>query len=350
VHSKRIEAIDLARGFAIALMILSHGVKGLLAFESFPTWGLVPIHLVTKFSSSLFILVFGASLALIYLPHVGTPRWSEKRRKLMVRGITVLFWYKVLTVVELFHLHPRNEILDTLLYKSFPSYVEILGFYGLALLWIPYALHIWKYTPLALRVMVPATLWYATNWLTAHPEYFATPQLQALLIEHDDFYTWGQLSRAPLVFLGLLMGQAMRSLPRSFNLSSLLMITGGFLFTGFCFVVWPDFSEAFHAVALNQGKHPPELPFMLFSLSGAFFVIGACLHGGNLWARRLSPVTILGKDSLGAFVFHIAVLFIVYRFLLDYWLKISYINALGLALALIVMTAAWIKVKQWATQ
>ena len=70
-------------------MILSHGVKGLISFDDYPTWGLVPIHLVTKFSSSLFILVFGVCLAVAYMPHVGTARWSEKRKGLLIRGLTI---------------------------------------------------------------------------------------------------------------------------------------------------------------------------------------------------------------------------------------------------------------------
>src|SRR5690606_42071245 len=52
----RIQAIDLARGIAVTLMVLSHGVKGLLNFGQFTDWGLVPIHLITKFSSTLFFL------------------------------------------------------------------------------------------------------------------------------------------------------------------------------------------------------------------------------------------------------------------------------------------------------
>src|SRR5688572_1332853 len=60
--SSRLEALDSARGLAIALMVMSHTVKGLLPFKELPEWGLVPIHLVTKFSSTLFILVFGVSV------------------------------------------------------------------------------------------------------------------------------------------------------------------------------------------------------------------------------------------------------------------------------------------------
>mgnify|MGYP006148611571 CR=1 FL=1 len=40
-------------------MILSHGTNGLMPFDDFPAWGQVPVHAITKFSSSLFVMVFG---------------------------------------------------------------------------------------------------------------------------------------------------------------------------------------------------------------------------------------------------------------------------------------------------
>ena len=55
----RIAAIDLARGIAIGLMIISHSVSGLVGIRNVPDWGMVPVHFLTKFSSSLFIVVFG---------------------------------------------------------------------------------------------------------------------------------------------------------------------------------------------------------------------------------------------------------------------------------------------------
>ncbi|BBI64371.1 hypothetical protein HSBAA_56770 [Vreelandella sulfidaeris] len=63
----RIEAIDLARGLAIGLMIISHAISGLVGIRNVPDWGMVPIHFLTKFSSSLFIMVFGIALAVAFL-------------------------------------------------------------------------------------------------------------------------------------------------------------------------------------------------------------------------------------------------------------------------------------------
>ena len=68
----RIDAIDLARGIAIGLMILSHTVSGLIGIRNVPDWGMVPVHFLTKFSSSLFILVFGIALAVAFLASTQT--------------------------------------------------------------------------------------------------------------------------------------------------------------------------------------------------------------------------------------------------------------------------------------
>lgn len=72
-YTGRIGAIDLARGFAVCLMILSHGTNGLMPLDDFPAWGQVPIHAITKFSSSLFVIVFGIALAVAFVPKTSAP-------------------------------------------------------------------------------------------------------------------------------------------------------------------------------------------------------------------------------------------------------------------------------------
>jgi hypothetical protein len=350
--SGRIRAIDFARGLAVVLMILSHGVNGLLPFERFTDWGMVPVHAVTKVASSLFVIVFGIALAVIYVPRTQAPGWTVRRNRLLWRGLVVLFWYKVLTVVELYDSHDRAAIVDTLLYRDFPSYVEILGFYALALLWIPWLLPLWARLPALLRWSSPLVMTLAWYGLSRHWDFWGVPQLQALVVEHPDYYTWGQLARGPLVLVGLLIGgmllDARPSPARRRWLAAAIAGTGLVLLMGF--VVWADgpLRPALEAIAKNAGKHPPELGFMLFSVGGAFVLLGLALAGGEALARWLRPVTVIGSDALMAFIFHIVVIFVVFRGWLGYLDTVDYMFALELTVALILATASWIALQQWA--
>lgn len=338
-------------------MILSHGIKGLLTFEQIPSWGLVPIHLLTKFSSSLFILVFGIALAVVHLPAAGLPAWPSKRRKLLMRGLVVFFWYKMLTIVEMFHLYPRQDVIDTLLYRAFPVYVEILGFYALALLWVPFVLPLWKKmglakAGLAWKLSVVAGLAALGQGLSRSGfDFGGNEVLQAILVEHERHYTWGQLSRAPLIFLGLIFGEAiLASYARS---KGRLLAAGAFVLASalmlgaFFWLASPAVSDALVALAKNEGKHPPALGFVLFSVGGALGILGLTLAGGERLARWLRPVTWIGQDALQSFVCHIVVIFVFYRYLFDLWHSVSYPVALSLTLVLLALTASWVRVLRW---
>lgn len=350
----RIEAIDLARGIAIALMILSHSVSGLFGIRQLPDWGLVPIHLLTKFSSSLFIMVFGIALAVAFLPRVGEADWPRRRLKLMLRGLEVLFWYKVLTVVEMMAVFPPEDILDALLYQRFPIWVEILGFYAIALLWLPWVLPLWCRLPLWSRLLLPVAIALTAGWLERHATFWGIEPLKAILVEDADHYTWGQLSRLPLVLLGLLVGEALlRGYWTAWRARLLLAIAGagGVMLIAFFALALAAEGASVHdalvAVARNVGKHPPELAFMLFSLGGALVILALCLQGGTAAARWLRPLTLIGGDALKAFVFHIVVIFGVFRYLLEAWQVYPYPQVLGIGVALVLATAGWIALTRW---
>ncbi|MGM0536219.1 MAG: heparan-alpha-glucosaminide N-acetyltransferase domain-containing protein [Pseudomonadota bacterium] len=347
----RIEAIDLARGVAIALMIVSHAVSGLLGIGQVPEWGMVPIHLLTKFSSSLFITVFGIALAVAFLPKTDAPDWPRRRLTLMLRGVEVLFWYKVLTVVEMLPLHDPQDILDTLLYKRFPIWVEILGFYAIALLWLPWVLPLWRRMPLWSRLAAPLGVALLAGWLERHVDFWGIEPLKAILVEDEDHYTWGQLSRLPLVMLGLLIGEGVLRCRQRDALRRRLVLalagSGTALLLGFLAVSLPGLEAALMAVARNAGKHPPELAFMLFSLGGALLILALCVAGGARAAAWLRPISVVGTDALAAFIFHIVVLFGIFRLLLEAWQVFSYPLVLGIGLALVPATAAWITLTRW---
>jgi len=347
----RIEAIDLARGIAIGLMIVSHSVSGLVGIGNVPAWGMVPIHLLTKFSSSLFILVFGVALAVAFLAHVDRDDWPRRRLKLWLRAVEVWFWYKALLIVEMLPFNTPSEIVDALLYGRFGIWVEILGFYAIALLWAPLILPLWARAPLWSRLVIIALLTALAAWLQGL-SFGGNDILKALLVDHQDHYAWGQLSRAPLILLGLLLGEAVLRCIGTPALKKRLALTllgiGALMIGGFYALsaIGGDVHAAMLAVANNEGKHPPGLAFMLFSLGGALVLFALALAGGSPAAKALMPLTLVGSDALKAFIFHIVVIFLMLRFLWQGEGAYSYPEALGVGGVLILGAAAWI----WLTR
>ncbi|MBD3895116.1 DUF1624 domain-containing protein [Halomonas sp. ML-15] len=348
----RIAAIDLARGVAISLMIVSHAVSGLLGLRLVPEWGMVPVHLMTKFSSSLFILVFGIALAVAFLPHARSEHWPRRRLKLWLRALEVLFWYKALTIVEMLPLYAPEDILATLLWHNFAIWVEILGFYAIALLWVPLVLPLWARAPLWGRLAAMALVTALAAWLQ-RVDFGELEILQALLVDHEDHYAWGQLSRAPLVMAGLLIGEAVLRCYftpawRRRLVMTLLGLGSAMLVAFFMLaLLGGEVHAALMSVARNVGKHPPGLAFMLFSVGGAFIILAAALAGGERLPRLLLPITLVGSDALKAFIFHIVVIFLVLRFLLDSWQVYSYPQVLGIGVALVLGAAGWIALTRW---
>lgn len=346
----RLPAVDVARGIAVALMILSHGVIGLVDYENFAGYGQIPLHLVTKFASSTFIMVFGIALGVAFLPRVSSPEWPRLRQKLWINAVVVFFWYKVLTVAEMLLLAEPELILATLLYQSFPSFVEILGFYAIALLWVPLILPVWAKTPLFLRLASPVLMALVGLWMSSNLSFGEIPQLQAIFVEHPEYYTWGQFSRGPLILIGLLIGELILLYGREgrtrWRLAAALLAVSMVLFASFA-VLAPDIRQALEDVAQNVGKHPPQTLFMLFSMAGAFLILALAVFGGRVLATLLYPLTVIGSNALQAFIFHILVIFVGFRYLLGYWHSVSYEYALTLTLGVILATAIWIKLIGW---
>ncbi|WP_224106760.1 OpgC domain-containing protein [Vreelandella aquamarina] len=351
----RIEAIDLARGIAIGLMIVSHAVSGLVGIRNVPDWGMVPIHFLTKFSSSLFILVFGVALAVAFLAHTQTEQWSKRRLKLWLRALEVWFWYKALIIVEMLPFSAPADIVDTLLYGRFAIWVEILGFYAIALLWVPLILPLWARAPLWGRIGATVGLALLAAWLQG-VSFGGNDILKALVVDHQDHYAWGQLSRAPLIFIGLLIGEALLRCYFTTHLRRRLVLAlvgvGVLMIAAFygLALVEGDVHAAMMSVARNVGKHPPGLGFMLFSVGGALVLLGLALAGGALAAKVLWPLTVVGSDALKAFIFHIVMIFLVLRFLLEGEGMYTYLQALGVGGVLILGAAAWIWLTRWMAE
>ncbi len=351
---ERWSQLDLARGIAITLMILSHSVKGLLAQSMIPDWGLVPIHLFTKFSSSLFIIVFGVGLSLYFLPHVRTKTWRKKRSWMIMRGIELMFWYKILTVVQMFQFYPQATIIDTLWFKRMPDFVEILSFYSIALIWLPFALPKWVNLNTIKKITVIGSTLFVGQWLHHHFDFFGIAPLKAILVEEKGFFTFGQFQRGALIFLGLFIGDIYKKLKSKPEWASALpmacAVIGSTLLSTFYMLNAGEVMKALHKIAANIGKHPFDINFLCFSLGGALLILGICLLSSKKWQKWMRPISYLGQYSLNAFILHIFVIFYFYRYSFSLHRNVSYPQSLGLAIAcvasVILILYAWNKLKE----
>lgn len=330
----RLEAIDAARGLAICLMVLSHTVKGLLPFKDIPDFGLVPVHLVTKFSSTLFLLVFGVASALAFIPRVGSASWPKARRRLLFRGLMILGWYKALTVVQMFERYGREYLVETLLWQRFPDFVEILQFYGWMVLLLPWFLPAFSRLTLWPQLFIAYAVGLSSYLLRENFDFFGVWQLKAIWVEQPGVFCFGLLSRGALVLFGLALGQTVlregNRAQKVKQLSQALAVMGVVLLGTFYVWHWEALPKLHVALAKNFGKHPPNFPFVTFTLGGAMLLLSCFLRLKEPLSSFFSPLVLLGRGSLFCFNTHVLVIFLVYRWAFDLRHDVNYAQALGL--------------------
>jgi hypothetical protein len=341
IASQRLEGLDIARGVAIALMFLSHTVKGLLPLDMIPPFGVVPIHLITKFSSSLFIIVFGVTAAIRYVDRVDTPEWPALQVKLIKRALLILLWYKILIVVQMFQRYNRWKILEALLWQRFPDFVEILQFYGWFMLLMPFFLGAWRTLPLWSKFLAAYAVGLVSYLLQTYCDFWGVWQLKAILVEYPRVFCFGVLTRGSMVLFAMALGEVLRRgddrRRQAKKLAAICAVMGTAMLVAFFALYWDSFDALLRNMADNQGKHPPTIPFLLFSGGGALVSLGLLLPVRGMTGQVLTPFRLIGREALLCFNLHIIVIFIFYRYLFDMRHTVSYAQALWATLGVFLL-------------
>lgn len=343
----RQDNIDVARGTAIALMFLSHTTMALNTWLSLPDYAIMPIHTLTKWSSTLFILVFGVSMAQFYLPKYGTAEWPRARWRLLWRALVILLWYKILTLVQMFYTLPRENVINALLFREFPDYVEVLGFYCFALVWLTLLIPLWARWHWVFRLGLVAALAGGGTWLHYHYDFGGHWQLKAILVEQEGEFCFGQFQRGALAVFGMILGGLLGRNKddyeeRRWVVGAICVVIGTAAAAAFLSLTgddWATMREVLIAIAKNFGKHPPLPQFSTFSLAGSSLILGLCLMMGPRLTRLLTPLRLIGQESFFCFNYHILVIFLLYRYALDLRLKVSYGQTWLLFLAIFISAA-----------
>jgi len=322
--SGRLAGLDLARGLAVALMFLVHTVKGLLAFEHLPAWGLVPVQLVGQAAPALFALVFGLTSAWVVAPQLAGPGRAAAQRRLLTRGLWLLALVELLTLAQLFQFYPWPRIAAALAWQETPDFVGVLRFYALAVLVLPLLLPRWHRLPRWLRLASPVLVFALGRWLAATWRTPGLEPLRALLVEVPGEPAFGLLTHGAVALLGLALGERRLAagrpdLPRTGRVCLLLGLGLGAGLVG----AWAaglfrpprSLLRLLTEVAMTWGKHPPGFYYTAATLGAALLLLGLALQARGLWLRLLAPLGWLGREALFAFALHVLVIFVGYRYL-----------------------------------
>ncbi len=342
---ERLDNIDMARGFAIALMMLSHTVMALNTYQMLPEVAFMPVHLITKFSSTLFILIFGISIAKFYLPYYHTDKWSAKRNRLLWRGFTILLWYKILTLVQMFQTRTREDIIDTLLFNNFTDFAEVLNFYWLIIILIAIFIPIWIRMNWILRIITIIVVAVSGVLLEKYFDFWGYWQIKAMLVEYPRTYCYGQFQRGAVVLFAMFLGGIF--LERAgFNKDKFVLgavSIGLAVVFGTVFLILAGQSELqtydiLLKISKNWGKHPPNALFMSFSLFGAFSIFGLCLIVPSWLTFLFKPISLIGKEPFFCFNWHLILIFVVFRYIMNLRWDVTYTETI-LLFAVAFMTS-----------
>jgi uncharacterized membrane protein len=328
---ERLDNIDIARGFAIVLMMLSHTVMALNTYQMLPDFAFVPIHLITKFSSSLFIFIFGISIAKFYLPYYGTEKWPSKRNRLLWRAFNILIWYKILTIVQMFQTRTKEDIIDTLLFNNFTDFAEVLNFYWLNIIILVLLFPLWTRIHWGFKLLTIVLFAGLGVILENYFDFWSNWQIKAMLVEYPRTFCYGQFQRGALVLFGMFLGGIFlgrsgfkrdKFLIGSVSIGLALLMGGLFLLLT---KESPEHRmEILTKISKNWGKHPPNLTFMSFSLFGAFSIFGICMIVPSWLTFIFKPFSLIGKEPFFCFNWHLIIIFVVFRYFMELRWDVTY--------------------------
>lgn len=324
----RLRALDAARGWALVFMILLHSLSLFLDPEAPPRAYqiLSVVFFFAKVATPLFIWVFGMTMAYVYVDQLNDPaRFARFWRHMWVRAGWVLLSREFLVlVVDLGEGQPAGYILKRLLFLQAGSWIEVLNFYTVLLLVAPWLLRGWRVAPGWARLGA-AVLMYGLGRLLAH---VPVPELGLAVKNMLVGYVPGAFGEAQpdtfpvfqlsvFFFGGLLAGEYLGRCVRARTFTRLLV--GGLILAGLGFVfslLVAGLSPARYitAIAYDQFKYPPSLPYLGYGLAMALVVSLVCVTLESIFELKLRPlrwVELLGRNSLFTFNFHYVLLFAV---------------------------------------
>jgi hypothetical protein len=322
--SKREISIDMLRGFAVLLMILTHAI-------SFFHIGNDP--LITNIgliggtlSFGLFLFLSGAAAYFSYVgrdfsqsPDAG----RAKRQKILTRTIGLLIGYYIVAIaasLPTFSFPPNltwvDNISKIIFFYNVPQFTEfIIAFVIFNLSLIPFH-KVYRFLvkrPLLL-ILTGIFLYVVGSFMVGISTDGVLLNLKALIVGEGDLHRFPILQYAIVYLLGMSWGRFLTRFRESgvrirvsilAGAASLAMAVMGTISFGYLNFAWMEPLKRF----------PPSITFLLWALAAGYFLYAFITFTGNLKFLGAGQVGLhyMGVNAFNFFTFHVLLLFI-YQF------------------------------------
>ncbi len=322
----RLQSLDFARGLALVLMVVSHGIRlgadPLLLRHTGPLSLMGGILILTKLATPLFVLVSGFALCHVFILRRPFDLRATSVR-LFRRSVLVFVAYRACVLFESIALSWSGRTAPRLVLAGAPSapssawpdwlvhwwrswgdsWSEILAFYAVIFLVAPILLWIRGRLGAGFMAAIAALVFGAS---LALPPFLGSAGLTAFLVGSKQSSFVPVLVYLPVFLIGMSLADAHSwcGVKRWPPVAFALLVSGALCVA---VLVRGDWHRFLFLIQTDAWKYPPELPFRLFSLAMALVALGLAFA---LTQRAAGAVALPGRYPLFVFVFHYAALFL----------------------------------------
>lgn len=313
---KRIIGIDLARGFAILLVMWKHSLASYGGIALMPAWSQTGLTLLMQLATPAFLLLFGIMLELVYLPRMQRGKVQDTAARLRQRAFQCYGYYALAVVAFFFFAGTYSAKALPFALTGFISvpFSHLLAFYTLALAAAPLLLSLRMrhgLLPLVLFAVVLQAAHPLITQLPPAPLVFGRQELQhlsgTLYGQGVDFNGPSFIHGMAIVCIGMAFGSGVssKSSGSSFRdvigTRSIIVMLGALV----CLLLatnWQDPAGSFSGLldaSLRKDSHPL---YFAFGLLGAMVMVCVFVYLYDVLKVRTGRfLQLFGRRSLFTF-------------------------------------------------
>lgn len=314
----RLHFLDFARGIALVLIVLIHSFRNIVDTSTITHYALFAIpslfRLFSQAGHGLFMLIFGFLIGYVYITKAKQTQFSQVVLKFWSRALLIFLAYRACAFFEFYGLGREFHLINI----SDAGWSNILLFYSLACLVVPFILSAWQRVPiLTFYLAIPLLyLLYSVGFMLDVPE--SVTNLKAAITGQEAYYVFPLIPYLSVVIAGMLGGYyfkkyyAYHKTYFAYITLALAGCTGAVLAIAFS----GDYVQNLVDMRNHVYRNPVHVYSLLYTVTLALPLLALAHARQFIFHKTKGAIEYLGRHTLAAFMAHIFLIFIPTNYLL----------------------------------